>query len=252
MDEQPAPVEASTGPAQVEAPTKPARIDASPGSVAGRAARVRRLAARVWPAALLAVLIGGGVLGLALSSRLADRAPLLLVALRPTPSILLLVGGSTPVLPTLLVAVPLRELVDVCYFGVARANLRSLALLRPGGRRLVDALSRHSAERALLYFCLVNTNAAVDAALGGGDVPWRRFLRFLLPGTVISTTAYLLAARAVAPWARDLVTWLDSHATEGLLLLLAVGGLRLAVQAVRSRVPRRGGRPEAAVPGEPR
>ncbi|OHV46065.1 hypothetical protein BCD48_21080 [Pseudofrankia sp. BMG5.36] len=199
---------------------------------------------------LLAVLIGGGVLGLALSTRLASSAPLLLVALRPTPSILLLVGGSAPVLPTLLIAVPLRALVDVAYFGVARANLRSLMTLRPGGQRLANALSRRSTERALLYFCLVNTNAAVDAALGGGDVPWRRFLRFLIPGTVVSTTAYLLAARAVAPWARGLVTWLDSHATEGLLLLLAVGALRLAAQAVRSRLRRRAGRPGAA-PGEP-
>ncbi|OHV36487.1 hypothetical protein BCD49_19580 [Pseudofrankia sp. EUN1h] len=199
---------------------------------------------------MLAVLIGGGVLGLALSTRLASTAPLLLVALRPTPSILLLVGGSAPVLPTLLIAVPLRALVDVGYFGVARANLRSLMMLRPGGQRLVGALSRHSTERALLYFCLINTNAAVDAALGGGDVPWRRFLRFLIPGTVISTTTYLLAARAVAPWARGLVTWLDSHATEGLLLLLVVGALRLAAQAIRSRVRRRADRPEAA-PGEP-
>lgn len=204
----------------------------------------------MWPAALLAVLIGGGALGLALSTRLASTAPLLLVALRPTPSILLLVGASTPVLPTLLVAVPLRALVDVCYFGVARANLRSLAVLRPGGRRLVDALSRRSTERALLYFCLVNTNAAVDAALGGGDVPWRRFLRFLLPGTVLSTTTYLLAARAVSPWARSLVTWLDSHATEGLLLLLAVGALRLAIQAARSRLRQSGRRRETAS-GEP-
>ncbi|MBL7497422.1 hypothetical protein I6A84_33785 [Frankia sp. CNm7] len=202
---------------------------------------------RLWPAALVAVLFTGGAVGLALTTRLASSAPLLLVALRPTPSILLLVGASTPVGWTLLIAVPLRALVDVGYFGVARTNLRSLVALRPGGRRLVDALSRRTTERALLYFCLVNTNAAVDAALGGGDVPWRRFLRFLIPGTILSTTLYLLAARAVAPWARDVVTWLDSHATEGILLLLALGLLRLAVQAARNRLRR--GR-DAPAPGD--
>src|SRR6185369_4803143 len=91
-------------------------------------------------------------------TRLARGAPLLLVALRPTWSVMLLVGGSVPFVPALLIAVPLRALVRVGYFGVARNDLRSVLTLRPGGRRLVDALSRRSTERALLYVCLINAN----------------------------------------------------------------------------------------------
>lgn len=184
---------------------------------------------------LLAVLYGAGAVGLALLARLASSAPLLLIALRPTWSVMLLVGGSVPFLPALLIAVPLRALVRVAYFGIARNGLRSLLELRPGGRRVVDALSRRSTARVLLYVCLVNANPAVDAALGGSDVSWRRFLRFVVPGMAIQTTVYLLAARAVSPWGRTLVTWLDGHIGEGLLLLFAAGLLRLATRALIAR-----------------
>jgi hypothetical protein len=191
--------------------------------------------ARVWPVLLLAVLYGGGALGLALLPRLATTAPLALVALRPTWSTLLLVGGSVPVGPTILVAVPLRALVRFGYFGLARNDLRALLTLRSGGRRLVDALTRRSTERALLCFCLINANPAVDAALGGGGVSWRRFAAFVLPGMAIQTSAYLLAARAVSPWGRTAVSWFDAHATEAFLLLIAVGLLRLAARSLRAR-----------------
>lgn len=198
-----------------------------------------RWPARAWPAALLAVLYGASALGIALTPTLAPDAPLALLALRPTFSILLLVGGSVPVLPALLIAVPLRVLFDVCYFGLSRANLRAFALRRPLGRRLVDALSARGAERALLCWCLVNTNPAVDAALGGSRVSWRRFLAFVVPGTVLMTSVYLAAARAAAPWARDLLVLIDRHATQALLLLLAVGAAHLGVAAARSAIRRR-------------
>jgi len=213
----------------------------SAGGVAGEpTAGWSRWAARGWPVLLIAVLYGAGAVGLALLTRLARGAPLLLVALRPTWSVMLLVGGSVPFVPALLIAVPLRALVRVGYFGVARNDLRSVLTLRPGGRRLVDALSRRSTERALLYVCLINANPAVGAALGGGGVSWRRFLRFVVPGMAIQTSAYLLAARAVSPWGRTLVSWLDGHVTEGLLLLFAAGALRLAAKSLLARARRRG------------
>ncbi|MBL7490621.1 hypothetical protein I6A60_29990 [Frankia sp. AgB1.9] len=195
---------------------------------------------------LLAALYGGGAVGLALLPRLAPSAPLLLIALRPTWSVMLLVGGSVPFLPALLIAVPLRALVRIAYFGIARNDLRSLLALRPGGRRVVDALSRRSTERVLLYVCLVNANPAVDAALGGSGVSWRRFLSFVTAGMAIQTSVYLLAARAVSPWGRTLVTWLDGHLGAGLLLLFAAGLLRLAARALVARHRRRRSEPGRA------
>jgi hypothetical protein len=151
---------------------------------------------------------------------------------------MVLVGGSVPFLPALLIAVPLRALVRTAYFGVARNDLRSLLILRPGGRRLVGVLSRRSSERALLYICLINANPAVAGALGGSEVSWRRFQSFVVPGMAIQTSAYLLTARAVSPWGRTLVTWFDGHATEGLLLLIVAGALRLAATPLGARLRR--------------
>jgi hypothetical protein len=175
--------------------------------------------------------LGLGALGLALVPALADSAPLLLIALRPTWAILLLVGGEVPFVPALLIAAVFRALVDVGYFGLARNNIRSVLAGRLGGGRLVEWLSKRGTQRPLLWFCLVNTNAAVDAALGAGAVPLRRFLRFLIPGTLLSSTFYLLAARAVAPWTRDVVTWLDENMT-----FLILGGIALAVAQVAGHV----------------
>ncbi len=204
----------------------------------------QRLAHRLWPVLLTGSLLGLGALGLAIAPALAGRAPLLLIALRPTWAILLLVGGSAPFVPALLVAAFFRALVDVGYFGLARNNIRSVLLRRLGGSRLVTALARPGTQTPLLWFCLVNTNAAVDAALGAGDVPMRRFLRFLIPGSLLSAALYLTAARAVAPWMRGAVNWLDAHMTY-----LVLGGLALALTQAAARGglrrwrSRRGGAP---------
>ncbi|EIV90895.1 putative membrane-associated protein [Frankia sp. QA3] len=193
--------------------------------------RAGRLAHQLWPALLTGSLLGLGALGLALVPALAGRAPLLLIALRPTWAILLLVGGSVPFVPALLVAAFFRGLVDVGYFGLARNNIRSVLLRRLGGSRLVTALTRPGTQTPLLWFCLVNTNAAVDAALGAGGVPMRRFLQFLIPGSLLSAALYLTAARAVAPWMRGAVNWLDAHMTY-----LVLGGLALALAQAAGRV----------------
>jgi membrane protein DedA with SNARE-associated domain len=212
------------------------RIDSpegvEPADVSARATpRGRRLAHQLWPALLTGSLLGLGALGLALVPALAGRAPLLLIALRPTWAILLLVGGSVPFVPALLVAAFFRALVDVGYFGLARNNIRSVLLRRLGSSRLVTALARPGTQTPLLWFCLVNTNAAVDAALGAGGVPMRRFLRFLMPGSLLSAAFYLTAARAVSPWMRGAVDWLDAHMTY-----LVLGGLALALAQAAARV----------------
>jgi prepilin-type processing-associated H-X9-DG protein len=195
-------------------------------------------AARGWPVVLLAAVYAASAVGLTLVARLARDAPLLLLALRPTWSIMLLVGGSVPFLVALLIAVPLRALVRFGYFGVARHDLRSVLALRPGGRRLVDALSRRSTERALLYFCLINANPAVAAALGGGKVSWLRFGGFVTVGMTLQTSAYLLAARAVSPWGRTTVAWLDGHATAAILLLASLGVARVVAKSLSTRARR--------------
>ncbi|WP_261570793.1 hypothetical protein [Frankia gtarii] len=208
-----------------------AEVEQGDGLAQAGSSGLRRLAHRLWPALLTGSLLGLGAIGLALVPALADRAPLLLIALRPTWAILLLVGGSVPFVPALLVAAFFRALVDLGYFGLARNNIRSVLLRRLGGSRLVTALARPRTQTPLLWFCLVNTNAAVDSALGAGDVPMRRFLRFLIPGSLLSAALYLTAARAVAPWMRGAVNWLDAHMTY-----LVLGGLALALAQAAGRV----------------
>lgn len=185
--------------------------------------RTGAVLARAWPALLTGGLLAAGTVGLVLLPTLASSAPLLLIALRPTISVLMLVGGNVAFLPALLIATVFRALLDLGYFSLARRNVRSLLLRRVGTSRLVTALSRRGAQRGLLWSCLVNTNVAVDAALGTGSVPVRRFLRFLVPGSLISSALYLSAGSALGPWTRGLIRWLDDHAS-----LLVLGGLALA------------------------
>ncbi|MCK9875200.1 hypothetical protein MXD59_05285 [Frankia sp. Ag45/Mut15] len=196
-----------------------------------------RLSHHLWPVLLTATLIGLGVLGLVLLPVLSRRAPLLLVALRPTWGVLVLVGGTVPFVPTLLLAALLRGLLDVGYFALARNNIRSVLLRSLGGSRLVAALTRPNTRTPLLWFCLVNTNVAVDAALGAGDVPMRRFLRFLAVGSLLQTAVYLAAARAASPGMRQAVDWLDAHMTW-----FVVGGLALALVRIALRSVRRAAR----------
>jgi len=186
-----------------------------------------RLAHHLWPVLVTGTLLGLGALGLVLLPTLAHRAPLLLIALRPTWGVLVLVGGSVPFVPALLVAAVMRALLDVGYFALARNNVRSVLLRSIGGGRLVTALTRERTQTPLLWFCLLNTNVAVDAALGAGGVPMRRFLRFLIPGSLLSSVIYLAAARSVTPWMRGGVDWLDAHLTWLVLGTLAAALLRV-------------------------
>ena len=148
--------------------------------------RVRRrwptVVRHTWPVGLTTLLLALGWVGLASSAALHDTAPLLLVALRPTPSIILLAGPHAPFAAALVVAAAGRCLFDVAVFGTSRNNIRSFLLPRPLGGRLVRWLSRRGTERGLLWFCLVNTNIPVDTALGTSSVPWRRFVRFVGAG----------------------------------------------------------------------
>lgn len=192
----------------------------------------------LWPVALTVTLLGSGFVGLAFSPRLAAHAPLLLLALRPTPSIIILVGGRVPFAPALIIGTVLRGALDLGYFGLARHTLRGLLVPRGFGAALVATLSKRGTERALLWFCLLNTNLAVDAALGSGAVSTRRFSRFLFAGSTISTVLYLLLGRAVAGPARAVVTWADSRAgvlIAGTLALAAGPGLWARRRARRRR-----------------
>ncbi|CAO5152176.1 membrane hypothetical protein [Frankia sp. AiPs1] len=207
----------------------------------GRVRRGVRWSRQLWPVLLTGTLLGLGALGLALLPVLSRRAPLLLVALRPTWGVLVLVGGSVPFVPALLVAALLRGLLDVGYFALARGNIRSVLLRSLGGSRLVTALARARTQRPLLWFCLVNTNVAVDAALGAGGVSTRRFLCFLVPGSLLQTAVYLTAARAASPWMRGPVDWLDAHLTWFVLGGLALAAARAALRSRRRSRPRGSG-----------
>lgn len=212
--------------------------------MSGRRGRFGDVVRRGWPLGLVALLLGLGWIGLASATTLHDTAPLLLIAMRPTPSIILLAGPYAPFGAALVVAAVGRCLFDLAVFGASRNNVRSFLLPRPLGGRLVRWLSRRGTERGLLWFCLLNTNIPVDTALGTASVPWRRFVRFVGTGSVISSTVYLLASRAVTGPTADAVDWVDRHLTLFIGAMVLVG----AVQAV---VLWHRGRPSAGAVSDP-
>jgi hypothetical protein len=178
--------------------------------------------------------MGLGWVGLASAPALHDTAPLLLIALRPTPSVILLAGPHAPFAAALVVAAVGRCLFDVAIFGSARNNVRSFLLPRSLGGRLVRWLSRRGTERGLLWFCLVNTNIPFDTALGASTVAWHRFVRFAGSGAVISSTVYLASSRAVSGISTDAVSWIDRNLTLFILAVAAIGTVQALVSWRRS------------------
>ena len=217
-----------TGRVDVAAEPPPSADEAVPQDV-----RVRRrwptVVRRTWPVGLTTLLLALGWVGLASSAALYDTAPLLLVALRPTPSIILLAGPHAPFAAALVVAAVGRCLFDVAVFGTFRNNIRSFLLPRPLGGRLVRWLSRRGTERGLLWFCLVNTNIPVDTALGTSSVPWRRFVRFVGAGSVITSAVYLLSSRAVSGTSADVVSWIDRNLALFILATATLGAVQAFV-----------------------
>nr|MDT0665931.1 hypothetical protein [Micromonospora sp. DSM 115978] len=120
-------------------------------------------------------------------------------------------------------------LFDLAVFGTSRNNIRSFLLPRPLGGRVVRWLSRRGTERGLLWFCLVNTNIPVDTALGSSSVPWRRFIRFVGAGSVITAALYLMSSRAVSGTTADAVSWIDRNLTLFVVVTAALGGAQALV-----------------------
>jgi len=178
--------------------------------------------------------LGLNTLGLVLAPSLLGGWELLLVALRPTPTVLVLVGGRLDAWIALIIAVPTRLLLDLAYFLAARhGGLAVLGRFR-WGALVVRPMAHHRSVRALQRIALVYASTPVDIALGLGPTSLPRFLAVTGVGTTVSTVFYLLVASSVAGPAGGVLDWVARHATVVTLVIVVAVVAAVAV-GVRRR-----------------
>lgn len=202
------------------APTEPSRRRRAIGVLSQRAGRGWLIAAFV-----MALCSYGGLI--ALPSLLGPH-PALLLALRPTPEVLLLVGHRVNPLMMFAIALPPRLLVHIIYFHLGRFYGEPLLqLLRPGRAGL--RLLRHTWAKALvLASVLLYQTTPADLSLGILRTRLRTFLPVLILGAAASTVLLIAAGRGLADLAVPATRWVTGHGpavTTALAVLAAAQAL---------------------------
>ncbi|WP_194909298.1 hypothetical protein [Catenulispora rubra] len=181
-------------------------------------------AGRGWLLAAIAMALCsyGGLI--ALPSLLGPH-PGLLLALRPTPEVLLLVGHRVNPLMSFAIALPVRLLVHIIYFRLGRFYGEPiLQLLRPGRAGL--RLLRHAWSKAiLLASVLLYQTTPADVSLGILRTRPRIFLPVLILGAAASTAVLIAAGRGLTDLAAPATRWVTGHGpavTVTLAVLVAV------------------------------
>jgi hypothetical protein len=181
-------------------------------------------------------------LGLALTPQLADRAPLVLLALRPQPEFMVLLSGQSSAIAVVAVVAPLRWLVHFVYVEVGRwAGQGPLYKTRPG-RWIVDRLGDRRTSWVLLWSCLIHLSTPVDIALGAGGTSRRRVAIMLAAGSLLTTTFYVTVGTAISPLSSRVLGWLVEHRAGATVVsaALAVAGFVLLYRTLSAEGNRRG------------
>jgi membrane protein DedA with SNARE-associated domain len=183
-------------------------------------------AGRGWLLAAIAMALCsyGGLIAL---PGLLGPHPGLLLALRPTPEVLLLVGHRVNPLMSFAIALPVRLLVHIIYFHLGRFYGEPiLRLLRPGRAGL--RLLRHAWSKTLLLASvLLYQTTPADVSLGILRTRLRIFLPVLVLGTAASTAVLIAAGRGLTDAVAPTTRWLTGHVpavTVALAVLVAVIG----------------------------
>ncbi|NUR26865.1 MAG: hypothetical protein HOV83_13650 [Catenulispora sp.] len=148
--------------------------------------------------------------------------PSLLLALRPTPEVLLLVGHRVNPLMSFAIALPVRVTVHIIYFHLGRFyGEPTLRLLRPGRASL--RLLRHAwSKPILLASLLLYQTTPADVALGILRTRLRMFLPVLALGAAASTAVLIAAGRGLTDAVTPTTRWLTGHGPEVTVALAAV------------------------------
>lgn len=188
---------------------------------------------------LLLAVTAVNTVGFALAPTLAADLPVLLVALRPTPTILTLVANKIDLALLLLIALPARLLIDVAYFLAARYGGLALVERYAWSATLVGPFSRRWAVRSLLTVALFSTSIPVDIALGLGPTRLRVFLAVGTVGALTSTVFWAVVSRSAQRPSGTVVNWFSEHTLLATIAILLAMGAAALLQVWRRRYRRR-------------
>jgi len=201
-------------------------------NTSGRDRELRPHLVRTLAAASVAAIVVLAQLGLVLAPSQLGRHPLLVLALRPTPAFLVLVGDLVAPATAMLIASVSRTLVDVAYFAVARYGALPLAQRFGVGRNLARGMSRRTAGRGLLAVAFVWSSTPVVAALGLGRTSILTFLAVTGAGNVVTSSLFVASGRQLSGYVAPITTWMSAHggpltaALGGAMVLSALVALR--------------------------
>lgn len=206
------------------------------------------------PRSLLRAVSAGGVVavvifaqvGLVLAPSQLAHNPLVVLALRPTPTFLVLVSDLVAPAAAVAIAATSRTLVDLAYFAVARHGALPVTERYGVGRSLTRRLSRRAATKGLLATSFFWSSTPVVAAIGLGKTPTARFLAVTAAGNIATSFAFVASGRQLAEYVAPVTSWISEHGTQ---LTIGLGGgvaLGSLVALWRNRMTRSWGRPARA------
>lgn len=206
-------------------------------NTAGKDREQRPPLVRTLAAASVAAIVVLAQLGLVLAPSQLGRHPLLVLALRPTPAFLVLVGDLVAPATAMLIASVSRTLVDVAYFAVARYGALPLAQRSGVCRNLARAMSRRTAGRGLLAVAFVWSSTPVVAALGLGRTSILTFLAVTGAGNVVTSGLFAFSGRQISGYVAPITAWVSAY---GGPLTIGLGGAMVLSALVALRRSRDG------------
>ena len=194
----------------------------------------RSLLRAVSAASVLAVVVFAQV-GLVLAPSQLGRNPLVVLALRPTPTFLILVGDLVSPIAAVAIAATSRTLVDLAYFALARYGALPITERFGVGKILTRGVSRRTATRGLLTTSFFWSSTPVVAAIGLGRTPTVKFLAVTGAGNIATSYAFVVSGRQLAEYVAPVTSWISAHGTQLTIGLSGTVALSFIVALGRSR-----------------
>lgn len=169
---------------------------------------------------VLAIVVFAQV-GLVLAPSQLGHNPLVVLALRPTPAFLVLVGDHVAPAAAVAIAATSRTLVDMAYFVMARHGALPVVERFGVGKNLASGVSRRTATRGLLVTAFFWSSTPVIAAIGLGKTPAVKFLAITGAGNVATSLAFVISGRQLSEYVAPVSSWIAANGTQ---LTLGLGG----------------------------
>lgn len=186
-------------------------------------------------------------LGLVLAPALADRAPLVLLALRPQLEFVILLSPQVPPFAAVAVVAPLRWLIHLVYVEVGRWAGRGPLYETRAGRWIATRLERPRISVLLLCSCLVHPGTPIDLALGAGGVDRRRVAVVLAAGSLLTTTLFVAVGEVGSHLSEQALGWLTEHRGGATVACAALALISVSLSRRALRRARTGGMPGTSV-----